>query len=238
MDINNYIDEAFHKTIEKSKNNIEETLNELKEAINEKLNEYGLENKPVDSQRNTISLLDKTRNENNVTSKCRDNMYLARRQIIEDYYQKTLDKGNMYYIYNICSDKENTFLMSIPLEEKSHEIFEIKGTELPEGAGVDSVLRLKNNHYELDKEATKTVLKEMEKKFDELLKEQEKWLQSKRIEGHIYQAVEVQDKGIWLTDIDNPRGTFQEMNFSKEILNLAQNGDYFQYINGKYEYIK
>ena len=238
MNINNYLDDAFHKTTEKAKNTIEETLNELKESINNKLNESDL----LKNERSDISLLNKFQNENAITAKYRDIMALSRSHIIEDYYQRTIEKGEMYYIYNTSSSKENTYLMTIPLKEKSHEIIEIKKNELPDNAGVDSVLRFKNGKYELDTQATNYIFNEMNKKFNDLLNEQEKWLQSFRVEGHTYKTVEVQDNSIWLIDIDNPNYLnnypFEEVTISKETINSTQNGDYFRYVDGEYLHIK
>ena len=242
MDINNYIDSAFDRTTKKIEYNLSEILDDLKDKIDDKLHEHFLLDRAERTGRNTISLFDKKQNENFVTTQYRDKMLIERGNIIQNYYQKTKDKGEMYYIYNISSNDSDTFLMSYPIKERSHEIIKIKEENLPKDAGVDSILRIKNGKYVLDEEATKYIVDEMDSKFNDLLKEQNKNLQNNRIEDNLYEVIEVQDNYLLLGHYDFSSGNlgfyFEENMFPNSELDMARVGDYYLYANGHYEYIK
>ena len=182
--------------------------------------------------RNEVSLLDKVREENNVTVEYRDKMYIARRNILQDYARKTAEDGTMYYIYDKFDDN---YLVSICDEKRSHEIIELKRNELPEGAGIDSVLRLQNGKYILDNKATDFVREEMADGFDKLLEEQFDLMQERRVDGHVYEFVEGDADSIWLIDCDSNNGlAFEEFEFSKDVFENAKEGDLFEFVNGKY----
>ena len=228
--------------LKKIEYNLSEILDDLKDKIDDKLHEHFLLDRAERTGRNIISLFDKKQNENFVTTQYRDKMLIERGNIIQNYYQKTKDKGEMYYIYNISSNDSDTFLMSYPIKERSHEIIKIKEENLPKDAGVDSVLRIKNGKYVLDEEATKYIIDEMDSKFNDLLKEQNKNQQSNRIEDNLYEVIEVQDNYLLLGHYDFSSGNldfyFEENMFPNSELDMARVGDYYLYANGHYEYIK
>ena len=74
---------------------------------------------------------------------------------------------------------------------------------------------------------------------DTLLQEQNEYLKSQRIEGHIYEMSEKEDDRAWLFDHTNTDTSIQEaieeINFPKELLENAQEGDLFIYQNGEYK---
>lgn len=225
---------------------IDENLTNLN--LNGELNFYDKEkNEAINSDRNQISLIEKTEEERNVTSQTRDKMYLMQGKILSNYANETLDKGSMYYIYNVDDYKENAYLLTLCggnnelKREKIRGVITINENELPVEAGVDSVLRVKDGKITLDREATNFVAKEMQAKIDEMLIKQEKELNSKRIEGHFYQVAEVNAHRVVLMDLNSPAndtGTmfigFQEFKFSKELLRKCVEGDIVRYVNGEY----
>lgn len=223
---------------------IDEELTNLN--LNGELNFFDKEkDKVINSDRNQTSLIKKTEKERNVTTETRDKMYSFRSKILENYANETIDKGSMYYIYDMFDLNENTYILTLcsnaGIEANDKICSIIGGNELPIEAGVDSVLRFKHGKLLLDKETTACVEKEMQAKIEELLNEQEKELISKRIEGHLYKVCEVHKNKVVLIDMNSPANSlgtayncFQEFNFSKELLRKSVEGDIVRYVNGKY----
>ena len=87
------------------------------------------------------------------------------------------------------------------------------------------------------------ISQEINKMKDEILNKQTNFLESKRIEGHIYEMSEKSDDRAWLYDITNGNNNVQEeveeIEFPKELLKDGKEGDLFIYPNGEYQrYVK
>lgn len=179
-----------------------------------------------------LSILDEIQNKTNITSEYRDKMSLERRKILEEYANKTQDKGTMYYIYD---KSNNNYLLTICDKGKSNEVVKVEKNELPKEAGIDSILRKENGKYKIDKEATKNIKEEIKEKFNELLQEQAQEMKKRRIEGHLYEFVEKTGNSIWLIDNNKNDGkVFQEFEFLENNFKDAKEGDIFIYSKGKY----
>lgn len=190
-----------------------------------------------------ILLDNPTYNGNKITTKYRDKMYINRANILNNYAKQTLDKGKMYYIYDKNSKMAEGYNLCICEEGNSHTIIEKSKDELPRGAKIGSVLRITENKFVLDEESTKAISKEINKMKEEILDEQTNFLESKRIEGHIYEMSEKSDDRAWLYDITNGNNNVQEeveeIEFPKELLKDGKEGDLFIYQNGEYQrYVK
>ena len=74
---------------------------------------------------------------------------------------------------------------------------------------------------------------------NKLLKEQEKYLQSNRLEGHIYEVGEIESDRVWLYDLTknsvNGIEAFEEINFPLELINKVTEGTKVIYKNGNYK---
>ena len=205
---------------------------EVSEFIKE-LSDY-LEN----NNERQASILDQVQNSEKVTVMYRDKMYIERNKILNNYAKENKDKGALYYIYNKVHDTD-AYLLSICEEDKSNIVIELKEEELPEGVSVDTVLRQKNGKYIVDTRATFIVRKQTEEMVNKLLNEQEKYLQSNRLEGHIYEVGEIEEDRIWLYDVtkndENGIEAFEEIEFPLELLNQVTEGTKVIYQNGNYE---
>lgn len=183
-----------------------------------------------------IPLINPTHNGNQIITEFRDKMYMQRSKILNDYAKQTLNKGEMYYIYDRNSKLEEGYNLCICEEEKSHIIIEANSNILPNGATIGSVLRKFEGNYILDNEATKDVSERIEKMKDELLKKQTEFLNSKRIEDHIYEVSEKGNDRVWIFDItNNSDEALEEIDFPKELLQNAKVGDLFIYKKGEYK---
>ena len=166
----------------------------------------------------------------------RDKMNLERNEILNNYAKQTSNKGQMYYIYSKSSQKLDTYNMCICEEGKSHNVIEINKQDLPYGAEIGSVIRKKEEKYTLDYEATKEISEELSKLKNKILQEQEIYLSSQRKEGHVYEMSEKAEDRAWLFDItENRDEALEEIDFPKELLENAQEGDKFIYKEGKYQ---
>ena len=91
----------------------------------------------------------------------------------------------------------------------------------------------------LSNEATEEISQEIYNMKCEILEEQNQFLESKRIEGHIYEMGENDGDRAWLYDVTNGNSNgiegVEEIDFSKELLKDGIEGDLFIYENGKYQ---
>ena len=205
---------------------------EVTEFIKE-LSDY-LEN---DNERE-ISILEQVQNSEKVTSMYRDKMYVERNEILNNYAKENQDKGEFYYIYNKEKDT-NTYCLSICEENKSHVVIEANKEELPKGVSVDTMLRKENGKYIVDTRATFVIRKQIEDMVKKLLKEQERYLKSNRVEGNTYEVGEIESDRVWLYDItkndENGVEAFEEINFPLELINKVTEETKVIYRNGSYE---
>ena len=185
-----------------------------------------------------VSILDRVQNSEKVTVMYRDKMLIERNKILNNYAKENKDKGDLYYIYNKDQDTD-TYLLSICEENKSNIVIELNKDELPKGTSVDTVLRKEDGKYIVDTRATFIVRKQIEEMVNKLLKEQEQYLQSNRLEGHTYEVGEVESDRVWLYDITkndvNGIEAFEEINFPLQLINKVTEGTKVIYRNGNYE---
>ena len=171
-----------------------------------------------------------------IISKYRDKMLLERTNILQNYASKTKDKGEMYYIY---SKGKNEYNLCICEPSKSNKVITQKIEDLPEGTSLGSVLRKQGEDFVLEKEDTRVIRNQINNMIKEKIKEQDQYLNSKRIEGHIYEADEKYSGRIWLYDLNNKEGGsiegIEETEFPKDLYKSAKKGDKFIYRNGEYQ---
>ena len=177
------------------------------------------------------SVLDKFVNENKIISEYKDKMLIVRNEILQEQAQKNSENGEIYYIYD---KKGSEYLATICEKNRSNEIIKIPENDVKSNIKIDSVLRKENGKFELDEETTEIVKNEMKEKFDKILEEQNKMMESRRIDGHTYEFVESSKDSVWLIDNDSNNGdVFEEI--SQDIFKNAQEGDLFEYIDGEYK---
>ena len=171
-----------------------------------------------------------------IISKYRDEMLLERTNILQNYALKTKDKGEMYYIYD---EGKNEYNLCICEPSKSHEVVTKRIEDLPEGTSVGSVLRKLGEDFILEKEDTEVIGNQINNMIKKKIKEQDQYLDSKRIEEHIYEADEKYSGRIWLYDLNNKVGGsiegIEEIEFPKNLYETAKKGDKFIYQNGEYQ---
>ncbi len=174
-----------------------------------------------------------------IISKYKDEMLMERANILQNHALKTKNKGEMYYIYDIDTDEKNTYNLCICEPNKSHEVITKKIEDLPESTSLGSVLRKQGEDFILGKEDTEVIENQINNMIKEKIREQDQYLDSKRIEEHIYEVDEKYSGRIWLYDLSNKVGEgiegIEEIEFPKNLYETAKKGDKFIYRNGEYQ---
>ena len=187
----------------------------------------------IDTKKEDIKLPD---SETKLNTMYRDKLLVERSNILNKYAEQTIDRGDMYYIYDTNSKMINGYNLCVCKEGMSHIVIEANKELLPKGSNIGSVLRKKGNEYVLDEEATIYIGNEIENIKKEIIEEQKEYLESKRIEGHVYEMSENNGESVWLFDITNNSSEgIEEMNFPNDLLENSEEGDLFIYRNGEYE---
>ena len=218
--------------------NIKDNLNneDRKEVIVflKELNDF-IEKDDIKVDRNMI---EKVENEKKIISKFRDKMLLERIDILNSYAMETSEKGNMYFIYDKNSTDINKYNMCLCNENDIYKVIEVSKNELPEGTEINSVLRVNNGRYILDKQSTDDLTIKIDEMIERLMEEQENFLQEYRIEGHVYKVDEKEEDRLWLIDITkNSNEAIEEIKISEEVLNNVNVGDKLKFNNGVYQFI-
>ena len=213
----------------------------MKELSNYLENDIKNDSKILDTNYkwNNLFADDLTLNNQKIITKFRDKMLKERNNILQKYAENTKESGEMYYIYNTNTNENNSYNLCICKPDKSQEVITKKIEELPKGAGLGSVLRKQHEKFILDAEATKILGEEINKMIQEKIKEQSEYLNSKRIEGYIYEVGEKYSERIWLYDLDSNKDGgiegIEEIEFPKDLYITAKEGDLFVYENGEYQ---
>lgn len=218
---------------------VQNFINELSNYINNNI-ENKAEIHNMDDKWNNLRLdEDLMLYDEKIIVKFRDEMLTKRSKILQKYAQDTKEKGEMFYIYDKSTNQKNTYNLSYCNINKSHEVLTKSIEELPVGSKLGSVLRKKGENFIIDIEATKDIEKEINSMIKNKIEEQREYLNSKRIDGHIYEVSEKYSGRIWLYDLNNISDDgiegIEEIEFPGDLYQTAKEGDLFVYENGEYK---
>ena len=208
-------------------------LDSLKELFEKKIPELEV------SKRNSVSSIQRLEEHGKVTTTYRDKLIVERNNLLNNYAKDTIEKGPMFFIYSKNSSNDNAFNLCAYGEETNSSVITIQESELPSGAGVDSVLRLENENYIRDKKATEHISNELQKIINSLLEEQCLELKKNRIEGNNYEVVEVSGNTVLLMNVTQNDGEcFEEIDIAKDLLSELKTGDCIKFLNHEYIIVK
>lgn len=192
----------------------------------------------VDDKWNNLLVDDLTLYDKKIMTKFKDEMLIQRSNILQNYAKNTKENGEMFYIYDKATNERNAYNLYSCNSEKSHKVVTKVIEDLPVGSKPGSVLRKQGENLLLDEESTRNVGKEINIMIKEKIEEQNQYLNSRRIEGHIYEVGERYSGRIWLYDLNNVSNGaiegIEEIEFPKDLYETAKEGDLFVYKNGEY----
>ena len=213
--------------------------NFIKELSNDL--EKNIENnqKNLDNSWNNLLVDNLEINNKKIISKFRNEMLVERANILQNYSQNKKNEGEILYIYNINSNEKDKYNLCNCNQDKSYEVITKKIEELPKDSNLGSIIIKQGEKLILDSEGTKIVTQKINNMIKEKIQEQDKYLDSKRIEGHIYEADEKYLGRILLYDLNNTEGggreEIEEIEFPNNLYETAKKGDLFIYKNGTYQ---
>lgn len=222
-------------------NNLKENLsnNEVISNITEGIQDFLTEvsDRLNDNENNNLDIVSEITTARTTSLSSENSIMKARDEILREYAKNTTDKGDLYFIFNKIKDSDDYRV--IQMGKDIDTTLKVNVNELPEGSGLNQVMRLKDGKFELDEIGTENVLNKIYKKAEEILDRQDRELQEYRKEGHIYVVTEDINNRIFLWDTTSkPDFEIEEVNFPRQLLNEAKEGNKFIYKNGEYERIE
>lgn len=177
--------------------------------------------------------------DNKITDKFRDKMLIERNNILQEYAKGARVNEDILYIYDISKFTPNSYNLCNCNTGKSNIVITKQMKDLPENATLGSIIRKQKNEFVVDIEATKFVGEKINNMIREKIEEQKQYLNSKRIDGHVYEVHEKYLGRIWLYDLndnglDGKEG-IEEVDFPEDLYETAKTKDLFIYNSGKYQ---
>lgn len=222
-------------------NNLKENLsnNEVISNITEGIQDFLTEvsDRLNSNENNNLDIVSEITTARTTSLSSENSIMKARDEILREYAKNTTDKGDLYFIFNKIKDSDDYRV--IQMGKDIDTTLKVNVNELPEGSGLNQVMRLKNGKFELDEIGTENVLNKIYIKAEEILDRQDRKLQEYRKDGHIYVVTEDINNRIFLWDTTSkPDFEIEEVNFPRQLLNEAKEGNKFIYKNGEYERIE
>lgn len=212
--------------------------NEIIQNFIKELQEF-LENPTLKDNSNKteeIGILEKIQSERNTSIANKNRMNIIMDDVLMQYANNTINSGDLYFVAGKSSKIENTYIV-YKYENGKDSIINISAKELPQNAGINSVLRVKKGQYVFDEKATNDLIKKITQMANDLLDKQNKTLNEYRKEGHLYMVTEKINDSVFLWDTtDKPDKEIEEVDFPKELKDKATEGTVFIYTGGKYEF--
>lgn len=124
----------------------------------------------------------------------------------------------------------------LKVQNSKIEEMEINKKDIPKDIGVNDVFKIEYGKYVIDNIATKELKEEIINMAKEIINKQDVNLDKYRKEGHLYLVTEEIGNSRFLLDLtEEAKVEFEEVNFSKNLLNKATEGVILKYTNGTYE---
>lgn len=203
---------------------ITEFIGELTEAL--KLGE----------QRNNTDIVAQIAENNKLSLASENGIITTRNQVLAEYAGSTKEAGNFYFILNKVKGEDKYRVWKF--QEGKRTQTEMHGSELPNNAGVNSVIRMHQEKLVVDTTGTEIVMKEIQKRADKIINEQNEKIEEYKKEGHIYLVTEDINGRIFLWDsTEKPKNEIEDVYFPEELKNVAREGNTFIYHNGTFEHV-
>lgn len=219
------------------KENIEksDSLSKLTDGITEFIGEL-TEALQSACDKNNVDIVTQIASTNKLTMASETSIIQARNEALSEYSKNTNEKGTLYFILNKDQEKNSYKIWEFNNGKRTQ--FEVPKTDLPEDANVNNVLRMQDNKFVIDKEATETIINEIKEKAEQIIAEQNQKIEEYKKEGHTYLVTEDTNGRIFLWDsTEEPKYEIEDIYFPEELKDIAKEGNSFLYQNGTYTHI-
>mgnify|MGYP005770657805 CR=1 FL=1 len=213
-----------------------DTLSKITEGITEFIEELAKTLQNEGTIGKDIDIVTQIANDNKLSIASENEIYKERKNILLEYANDTKNKGSLYFIYNKVKGENNYRVWEI--NENNITRTEIDENDLPKEVTVNSVMRLKNNKFTLDLEATKIVSEQIRNRASIIIENQNKKIEEYKKEGHTYLVTEDINGRVFLWDsTEKPKFEIEDVNFPEELKYKAKEGNSFIYQNGTYVHV-
>lgn len=212
-------------TLSKLANGVTEFIGELTEALQKE----GIIEKDVD-------IVTQIASSNKLSMASENEINKARTEILKEYANATEERGNLYFVYNKVKGEDNYRVWGFNGNNITKK--EVNKNELPKDVTVNSAMRVDNNEFVLDVEATKSISEKIRNRANIIIENQNKKIEEYKKEGHIYLVTEDINGKVFLWDsTEKPKYEIEDINFPENLKNIAKEGNSFRYQNGTYVHI-
>ena len=212
-------------TLSKLTNGVTEFIGELTEALQKE----GIIGKDVD-------IVTQIASSNKLSMASENEINKARTEILKEYANATEERGSLYFVYNKVKGEDNYRVWEFNGNNITKK--EVNKNELPKDVTVNSAMRVDNNEFVLDVEATKSISEKIRNRANIIIENQNKKIEEYKKEGHIYLVTEDINGKVFLWDsTDKPKYEIEDVNFPEDLKNIAKEGNSFRYQNGTYVHI-
>lgn len=212
-------------TLSKLTNGVTEFIGELTEALQKE----GIIGKDVD-------IVTQIASSNKLSMASENELNKARTEILKEYANATEEGGSLYFVYNKVKGEDNYRVWEFNGNNITKK--EVNKNELPKDVTVNSAMRVDNNEFVLDVEATKSISEKIRNRANIIIENQNKKIEEYKKEGHIYLVTEDINGRVFLWDsTDKPEYEIEDVNFPENLKNIAKEGNSFKYQNGTYVHI-
>lgn len=206
------MDLGFFRNVEKCLGGVKSFLNELSNYLEK-----------------DISIMDKIKEENNVSLDSSIKMKKKRNEMLIDYSK---GKEELYYVLSKNNKTDKYSILKIKPEGQISKI-QVNEEKMAKNIKVDIIMKLKNEKFMIDERLTQNFKEEFTKVANQILNKQNKTLEKIRKEGEYYYVVDGNPRRIFLTKF-NSNKVFEEVNFPDELRNKVSEGFILKYENGTY----
>ena len=212
-------------TLSKLTNGVTEFIGELTEALQKE----GIIGKDVD-------IVTQIASSNKLSMASENELNKARTEILKEYANETEERGSLYFVYNKVKGEDNYRVWEFNGNNITKK--EVNKNELPKDVTVNSAMRVDNNEFVLDVEATKSISEKIRNRANIIIENQNKKIEDYKKEGHIYLVTEDINGRVFLWDsTEKPKYEIEDINFPENLKNIAKEGNSFRYQNGTYVHI-
>ncbi len=225
MDFLNNLKESLSKN---------ESLSKITETISDFIEE--LSGALKNNTNNDTDIVTQIASSSKLTLASENSIIKARNEVLSEYASKTEEQGALYFVYKKSEGEDNYIVWEYNSDKRTQ--IEVEKKELPEGANVNTIMRMQDGNFVIDQEATKEIINEIEEKANEIIEKQNQEIEDYKEEGHTYLVTEDIDGRVFLWDsTEEAKYEIEDVYFPEELKDKAKEGNSFLYQNGTYNYI-